>query len=85
MKPKKILLFPNGNTIVLDGSGNQIPASQNGWLRVFLQYLEQNGIDVTDEDLEISLETVGGHGKIFRPFKTQEGEFNWEVSDKQDV
>lgn len=58
--------FQNGNTMVLDSSGEQIPPLQESWFRLYLKFLESQGID--PEQVE---HFVMPSGELVKPFKTQ--------------
>lgn len=78
-QPSKIILFQNGNSIILDEDGNQMLTLDKGWFCHFLEYLEGKGINVTSGDLQISLVSDSKEERVFRPFRTSSGEINWEV------
>ena len=44
-KPKTIMFFENGNTAVFDDAGEQIGKLQKSWLRVFIEWLEDQHVD----------------------------------------
>jgi hypothetical protein len=72
--PKSVLIFNNGNVAVFDKNGQQIPELQSGWLSMWLQSLEDKGVDPTQiESIEMNV-----NGRIVKanPFKTENG---WNV------
>ena len=75
-KVKSVLLFPNGNTAVLDDSGNQIPELQKGWMEICLEWMEKHGVNISEID-SIEINFYGQIRKI-EPFKTING-WNWRI------
>lgn len=52
MKPKHVFFFDNGNTVVTD-EVNQIPELQQGWFKLFVKFLEDKGVDVTQIEFNL--------------------------------
>jgi len=73
---KTVYFFANGNTLVFDQLGQQIPQVQESWLLKYLEWLnlQPEMIGTTLEDLEIII--PGGTAKVF---KTSQG-YNWKIS-----
>jgi hypothetical protein len=65
---KKVLFFLNGNTAVMDSE--QIPRLQKSWAVLFAEFLESQGEDPTEFELNFP------GGKVARFFDTDEG-WNW--------
>jgi len=70
-KVESITLFSNGNTAVFDINGEQIPELQKGWLNIWLEWLENKGIN----PMKISeiRTVVNGKNCLLKPFKTENG------------
>lgn len=66
----KVTFWPNGNVTAFDIAG-QVPALQESWFRLYLQYVEEQGFDPTKMQFE-------GPRGILKPFRTEEG-WNWSV------
>jgi hypothetical protein len=77
--PKTVMLFSNGNTSAFDDSGQQIGDLQKGWLHIWLEWMESQGVDPTEIK---NIETiVNGRNVYLRPFKTDDGSWNCSISD----
>lgn len=75
-KIKSVTFFPNGNSMVFDEQGNQIPELQEAWIILWLKHAESLGYDPTEcKDIQLP------HGRFAQPFKTSEGNFNWQTVD----
>ena len=66
---KDIMIFGNGNSMVFDDNGEQIPELQTGWFRIYIEWLQSKGVNVENVDFEI-------HRRKVKIIKT-ENEFNW--------
>jgi hypothetical protein len=66
-----ITFFSNGATMAFQ-NGQQVPEAQRGWFLIFVEFLEKQGIDPTQQ---IFLLPNGAQAKVFR---TEAG-FNWEM------
>jgi hypothetical protein len=73
MGVKNVIFFPNGNTAVFDDS-NQIPELQKSWLLVFVQFLEDRGIDPA------GIEFTMPNRLTVRLFRNEDG-WNWGFDD----
>jgi len=71
-QPKIILLMPHGLTAAFDSHGEQIPELQVGWLALYLNFLEQQGIDPTTVRIELGSRPV-------KVFKTEDG-YNYSLN-----
>ena len=67
-KQVNVIFFSNGNTAVYENQ-EQIPELQKSWLLNFIEFLENNGVDVLNSTYELPQ----GKAKLF---KTEEG-YNW--------
>lgn len=47
MEIKNIMFMANGNTAAFDHDGQQVPQLQESWLRLYVRFLEQQGVDPT--------------------------------------
>lgn len=76
--PKTVVLYSNGNTIVFDDAGQQMAELQKGWLNIWLEWMEAQGVD----PLEIkNIETVvNGRNVYLKPFKVEDV-WNVEIMD----
>lgn len=70
---KKVIFFSNGNTAVFDEQGEQVPSLQEGWFRLFLDFLKMHGVNPLDAEYTLP------NGQKAKPFKTKTG-YNWEVN-----
>lgn len=68
----KILFFRNGNSAVF-GHGQQMPDLQVPWIVLFIQHLEEHGVN--PETCEITMPD----GSRAHPFRTENG-WNWRLS-----
>ena len=71
-KLKSVILLSNGNTFAADENGEQLPEYQIGWFRLYLDFLKEKNIDVTGVTFDFE-------HRIFKPFVTKDGNFNWEI------
>ena len=69
---KHIYFFANGNSVVFINK-EQVPKLQQSWLQLFFDHLLENL-----EDPETFVITLP-NGKIARPFKLDDGSYNWEI------
>ena len=69
---KNIMFYPNGNTGVFDEHGEQIGEFQKSWLRLFAEFLVEQGIE--PDGLIVDLPDMR-QAKIF---KVDDG-YNWEI------
>ncbi len=69
-----VLFLPNGNTAVFK-NGKQVPELQMSWLLKFVEFLEQNGVDIENSTFELPT----GNAKLF---KTDKG-YNWQYQRKE--
>lgn len=67
--------FSNGNTVIFDDNGEQMPELQESWFKIFLDSLESKGIDPT------TMNFIMPRGEIVEPFKT-EHDWNWKLMSK---
>ncbi len=70
---KTICFLTNGNTMVCDRQGHQIPEAQQSWLITFLKELSSKGFYIYNEDMEIILPD----GQVVEIFNTSNG-INWK-------
>jgi hypothetical protein len=76
MEASYIIRFAaNGNTVVCDRNGNQVPALQQAWIKMYFQFLIDNDIDPTYIDFVMP----SGHHARAIEIKTKE--YNWEISN----
>lgn len=71
------IFYPNGNTMVFDETGEQVPRIQEPWFKLYLTYLESKDIDPTSCKFSIA---KNGMIMSYVPFKTDAGTWNWSVS-----
>lgn len=66
--PKTLCLFSNGLVCAFDGGGDQLSKLKlKGWMEVYFEYLESQGIDPTEIE---NIETiVNGRHVYAEPFK----------------
>ena len=69
----EVLFFVNGNTGVFEG-GEQIPDLQRSWFILFMEHLENKGID---PDGIICTLPNGERATVFR---TPDNDFSWRFS-----
>lgn len=53
MNVSKVVCFPNGNTMVFDEEGKQIPKLQKSWLSLYIEFLKSKGVE--PEGLSVKL------------------------------
>jgi len=70
---KSITFFNNGNVMCFDDKGQQIPKFQKPIIQFYCELLEKEGIDPKDVDFTMP------DGRKARPFKTESGDWNWEI------
>lgn len=68
----KVIFFPNGNTGCFDKSGQQIPSLQKSWIQLYFEFLESK--EIKPEGIIFVCPTLNEA----KPFKTSEGNWNWE-------
>lgn len=79
MQPAKIVFFPNGHISASDENGQHMPELQaKGWLQLYLEHLESQGIDPTQVRFEGILND--GQWKRFKPYKTSDGAWSYEIT-----
>ena len=66
------LFFANGNTAFFDESG-QVPELQRSWLKMYIAFLQEHGIDPTKVDYTLP---NSSHAVVF---PTSDGDFNWQI------
>lgn len=74
----KITFSPNGHVSASDASGVILQSlSQKGWLQLYFEYLESQGIDPT----RIYFEAILNQGTWMRikPYKLLSGEWNYVI------
>lgn len=64
-----VLFFPNGNTAFFR-NGHQVPELQKSWLRLYVDFLERQGVDPTTVKFEFPNKLVA------EVFKVEDG-YNW--------
>ena len=69
-----VLLFPNGNSAVLV-NGKQMPELQKSWLILFIEHLEDKGIDPTKVIFALP------SGQKVKVFKNPNNDYNWRLVD----
>jgi hypothetical protein len=73
-KIKRIMLFPNGNMVVVGEDGKQITELQKGWIEMICEFFESKGVDPASipplEDMK--------DGLLYKPFRVESG-WNWMV------
>ena len=75
IKIKSIIFFPNGNLMVFNDSGQQVPELQESWLLTMLIWLQQKGGEFEFDKVEIRLPD----GSKAKPFRIESG-WNWKIS-----
>lgn len=73
----RVMFFGNGNTMVFDEEGLQIPELQQSWFTLFVKFLEEKGINPSE------LSYVLPTGQEAELFKTSEGNWNWKILSGQ--
>lgn len=76
-KPKQIFLFANGNTAAFDDQDQQILELSNPWIILFIQFLEEKGID--PETIDFYVPDVSAKIRIFR-CNNSIG-WNWQINE----
>jgi len=72
-KKMKCMFFCNGNTMFFKNE-NQVPKLQKSWLKLYLEFLEKQGIN----PLEVEFDLPDRKEAI--PFKTTSGDYGWEIT-----
>ena len=76
MKIASMFIFPNGHLLLENEHGQGIELV-DPWMAILFQTMEAQGIDVrTIKKIETNM---GGRRTTVRPFKTDEGAWNWEL------
>lgn len=72
-----IKLYPSGQTTAFDDAGKQVPIAQKSWLVLYAEYLSEQGIDPTRQNIELEntkvriIETDDGYSwKLWKPFSS---------------
>ncbi len=73
-KVARVMIFSNGNMVVGDADGEQMPELQKSWMEMICEHFEAHGVDPS----EIPLIESMGEGLQFKPFRV-EGGWNWSV------
>ena len=73
MQIKSVYFFPNGNTIVFNEKGEQVPFLQVAWIELWAQHAAANGYDPTEIE-----KVVLPNKKMATFFKVKEG-YNWNI------
>lgn len=66
------VLFTNGNSAIVRGGRTIKELSDPGWFEVYLNHLEQSGVDPT----MVLFKTAGGNIQVF---KKEKGGFRWTI------
>jgi len=69
---KRVIFWPNGNSMVFGDDGEQIGELQEPWVKLSAEYLATNGYN--PEEFELCLPD----GRKARYFKTESG-YNWDI------
>ena len=79
MKKKRVqvLFFPNGNTAVFENS-EQVPELQTSWFLKFVEFLEENNVDVINSAFEFPDSENPGRWKKAKLIKIEDG-YNWNM------
>jgi|HubBroStandDraft_2_1064218.scaffolds.fasta_scaffold00002_33 hypothetical protein len=81
MKVHSMLIADNGHYSCFDENGKVIEGIDcKPWLSLIFDHLEQQGVDVrTIVSIDLYRQ---GHPTIVRPFRTIDGEWNYELKSK---
>ena len=69
---KSLTFFPNGAVLIFDETGEQVPELQQGWMELYFDYLEKEGIDPTT----IEIKAVLNDGE-WKKIILSKGKFGW--------
>ena len=72
MKKAKVFFFPNGNTAVFIGK-KQSAKHQQSWFKMYVEFLEKNGIDVLNSKYMLP------NGDEAKLIKVDNG-YNWKIN-----
>ena len=77
-QPVKIKFGANGNTMVFDADGNQIPELQHPWFRAYINFLKAYNVDIEKIDYEMP-------GSALKATVTKEDKhWDWTVKSRWD-
>ena len=71
----QVIFANNGNTMVFNESGKQMPELQRSWLLLFMDFLKKNSIDPIKVDFTLP------SGWKAEPFECSDGSYNWRISN----
>lgn len=70
----RISLYASGLTVVSDSDGNQVPEFQKSWLITYLEYLQNQGVDIFQ--IRIDIDLLDRRVRVL-PFPTMDGGINY--------
>lgn len=81
MEAKKVnvLFLPNGNTAVFENH-EQVPELQRPWFLKFVEFLEENNVDVINSTFEFFDSENPGRWKKAKLIKIEDG-YNWSMEE----